>query len=178
MTLSCITLVLPAAFHSSRERISSAASEKLVSNGSGLFATRIGEIVSTPDSGLLLLSRCVPSSLSPPSPRVARKLRLNSLPVAFLRGTAIILFIVYLAYLYFQLKSHADLFLAEETDEEPEEPAMGLWSSCFALLAVTVLTAFCADILVASIDETCEQFNVPKAFVGLILLPLVGNAGE
>lgn len=60
------------------------------------------------------------------------------------RGTAIILFVVYLAYLYFQLKSHADLFVAEEGEEEEEEPAMGLWSSVVALLAVTLLTAFCA----------------------------------
>jgi len=83
------------------------------------------------DRGLISLS------LSLPPPRVAPKSN---------RGTAIILFVVYLAYLYFQLKSHADLFLAEEAEEEEEEEeaAMGLWSSGVALLVVTLLTAFCA----------------------------------
>ncbi|KAL7413246.1 Sodium/calcium exchanger protein-domain-containing protein [Mrakia frigida] len=145
MTLSCIVLVIPAAFHSSQGRILPASTA-----AAGLFGDDGLDDSKYPGSGLLLLSR----------------------------GTAIILFVVYLAYLYFQLKSHSDLFMADEIEEEEEEASMGLWSSGVALLVVTLLTAFCADFLVASIDETCEQFNVPKAFVGLILLPLVGNAAE
>ena len=43
----------------------------------------------------------------------------------------------------------------------------------FSLLAVTVVTAFCADYLVASIEETANRYSIPKAFIGLILLPIV-----
>jgi Ca2+:H+ antiporter len=39
------------------------------------------------------------------------------------RGTAIILLIVYIAYLYFQLKSHADLFTPPEPEHDEEHPA-------------------------------------------------------
>jgi Ca2+/H+ antiporter len=41
------------------------------------------------------------------------------------------------------------------------------------LLGVTVVTSFCADYLVASIEETANRYHIPKAFIGLILLPLV-----
>lgn len=62
--------------------------------------------------------------------------------------------------------------------EEEEEADMDQWSAGAWLVLVTVATAFTADILVGSIDETAEQLRIPKRFIGLILLPLVGNAAE
>jgi Ca2+:H+ antiporter len=85
------------------------------------------------------------------------------------RGTSIILFSVYLAYLFFQLKSHSTLFEAEGEDEE-EVPDMDQWSAGGWLVIVTVVTAFCADILVGSIDETATQWHLPKRSVPLLLL--------
>lgn len=32
--------------------------------------------------------------------------------------------------------------------------------------------------VVASIEETAERYHIPKAFIGLILLPIVANAAE
>ncbi|KAK7693989.1 hypothetical protein QCA50_003565 [Cerrena zonata] len=55
---------------------------------------------------------------------------------------------------------------------------MSLVSAGVCLLGVTVVTAFCADWLVASIEETAERYHIPKAFIGLILLPIVANAAE
>lgn len=80
------------------------------------------------------------------------------------RGTSIILFSVYLAYLFFQLKSHSTLFEAEGEDEE-EVPEMDQWSAGIWLVIVTVVTAFAADILVGSIDETATQWHLPKRSV-------------
>ncbi|KAF6763908.1 Sodium/calcium exchanger protein-domain-containing protein [Ephemerocybe angulata] len=105
------------------------------------------------------------------------------------RGTAIMLLFVYLSYLWFQLKSHAYLYDVEQVPEdqqsdhsveveESEEPNMNLPSAAVALLAVTVVTSFCADYLVSSIEETAERYHIPKAFIGLILLPIVANAAE
>lgn len=42
----------------------------------------------------------------------------------------------------------------------------------------TVLVAVCAEFLVSSIDGLVEGSNISEAFVGLILLPIVGNAAE
>lgn len=37
----------------------------------------------------------------------------------------------------------------------------GLW-----LVIITVITAFAADVLVGSIDETAQKWHLPKAFIG------------
>lgn len=95
------------------------------------------------------------------------------------RGTAIILLTTYIGYLIFQLRTHSGLFEAEVADgEEEEEADMDQYTAGFWLVAVTVVTAFAADVLVGSIDETAQEWNIPKRFIGLILLPLVGNAAE
>jgi Ca2+:H+ antiporter len=39
---------------------------------------------------------------------------------------------------------------------------MDKWSAGAWLVIVTVVTAFCADVLVASIDETANKWNIPK----------------
>ena len=61
------------------------------------------------------------------------------------RGTAILLLFVYIAYLVFQLKTHAYLFKAAEGQEEEEALEMSTLSAGVALLSVTVVTSFAAD---------------------------------
>lgn len=55
---------------------------------------------------------------------------------------------------------------------------MGPWSAAAVLIVVTVLVAICAEFLVDSIDSLVETAHISKTFVGLILLPIVGNAAE
>jgi Ca2+:H+ antiporter len=55
---------------------------------------------------------------------------------------------------------------------------MNLPAAVASLIGVTVVTAFCADYLVESIDEFSSKLGVPKVFIGIILLPIVGNAAE
>jgi len=99
------------------------------------------------------------------------------------RGTAIILLILYVMYLVFQLRTHTGLFdaeqqAAEEGEEEGEEPAMGPWAATGVLIVTTIAVAVCAEYLVDSIDALVERVHISKTFVGLILLPIVGNAAE
>lgn len=61
------------------------------------------------------------------------------------RGTAIVLLLVYVAYLVFQLKTHAYLFQAAEGQEEEEALEMSTVAAGTALLSVTVVTSFAAD---------------------------------
>ncbi|GAA6013231.1 hypothetical protein JCM8202_003076 [Rhodotorula sphaerocarpa] len=93
------------------------------------------------------------------------------------RGTAIILLICYACYLFFQLQTHHYLFQDPNEDEEGEAK-MNVTTAIGALVVITVVTSFCADYLVGAIDEFAQDFNIPKAFIGLILLPIVGNAAE
>lgn len=85
---------------------------------------------------------------------------------------------MYALYLVFQLKTHSYLFADEASADEEEEAKMNLPSALGALLGVTLVTAFCADYLVGSIDEFASSAGIPKMFIGLVLLPIVGNAAE
>lgn len=96
-------------------------------------------------------------------------------------GTAIILLILYVLYLYFQLVSHADFFEdpAIPHSAEPEEALLlSPWAAGVALVLVTICVAVCADYLVDSIDSVVETAHISKTFIGLILLPIIGNAAE
>lgn len=96
-------------------------------------------------------------------------------------GTAIIMLILYVLYLVFQLKTHSELFDAESQaspDGESEEPQMSPVAAAFVLIVVTIAVAVCAEFLVDSIDSLVETAHISKTFVGLILLPIVGNAAE
>jgi len=156
MTLACITLVIPAAYHSSKH---------IISPGNGKqMATMTDPLVVDLDEdgqrGLLAISR----------------------------GTAILLLGVYIAYLIFQLKTHARLFdpvtsrrdveahHIQEVTEDP--PKMSVVAAGLGLLIVTVVTSLVADYLIASIEETAKRLGISKTFIGLILLPIVANAAE
>jgi Ca2+:H+ antiporter len=108
-------------------------------------------------------------------------------------GTAIILLILYVMYLFFQLKTHHYLFdegnresaddeeNQESADDEEEEECgqiLSPWSAGVALVVVTLMVAVCAEYLVDSIDSTVKTAHISKTFIGLILLPIVGNAAE
>ena len=64
----------------------------------------------------------------------------------------------------------------DEDDDDEETPQLSLWVALFTLGASTVLVAICAEFMVSSIDAVSE--HISKTFVGLILLPIVGNAAE
>jgi len=66
----------------------------------------------------------------------------------------------------------------EEEEEEPEESTISLSFSIILLSIVTLAISFCAEYLVDSIEGISENWNLSRSFVGLILLPIVGNAAE
>jgi len=88
--------------------------------------------------------------------------------------TAIILLILYLVYLYFQMVPHAHLFKAEEAGDKE----LGFWSASVVLIFATLGITVCSDNLVDSIDGVVQSLNISRPFIGLIIVPIVGNAGE
>lgn len=157
----------------------------------------------------------------------------SSKTAALSRGTAVILFFVYCAYLWFQLKTHQEVFAQEsqkvpkrpkkngldagaikgamvqpaglvtvpgqhadggtnnemvrkvlnaapqgEEEEEEDDPQLAFPVAVATLIGSTVLIAFCAEFLVDSIDYVCTHAGISQEFLGLILLPIVGNAAE
>ncbi|KAG0657444.1 hypothetical protein C6P46_006520 [Rhodotorula mucilaginosa] len=131
------------------------------------------------------------------------------------RGTAVILLVIYLAYLAFQLFTHPHLYAdgdadpddvnvregraiplmkrhrafkpaksvakerraeegLDEEEEEEELPQLNVWEADH-----TSVPAVTAEFLVDSINGLTEQHpEISTEWVGLILLPIVGNAAE
>jgi len=91
------------------------------------------------------------------------------------RVAALFLIFMYIQLLFFQLKTHAHIF---EDGAEVELAALPMWVSVVGLLTVTLLVAIFSEYLVASIDGFTEASGISRTFVGLIILPIVGNAVE
>ena len=104
------------------------------------------------------------------------------------RVAAIFLLSMYIQLLIFQLKTHAHLFEDHPTIVEGEENAednkieekarIPMSVALFGLLLTTLSITIFSNFLVGSIDEFCAGSGVSKTFVGLIILPIVGNAVE
>lgn len=65
-----------------------------------------------------------------------------------------------------------------EAEDEEEEPLMSRTAAIMLLLISTALVAVCADFLSGAIEPMVENTGVSQAFIGLIILPIVGNAAE
>lgn len=92
------------------------------------------------------------------------------------RYTAVLLLGVYVLFLVFQLKTHAYLF--EGDGGEAEEPALSACFSAMLLAGCTVVTSMCTEALIASIEGTISSLHLSKEFIGIIMLPIIGNAAE
>lgn len=57
-------------------------------------------------------------------------------------------------------------------------PPLSKTASVFLLLGTTALVALCAEFMVSSINQLVLNTPLNEAFVGLIILPIVGNAAE
>jgi len=90
------------------------------------------------------------------------------------RFAALFLMLMYAQLLIFQIKTHAFLF----ADEDEEMASLPFWVSMAGLVIVTGVIALISRFLVDSIDGFCESTGVSKTFIGLIILPIVGNAVE
>ncbi|KAJ5960687.1 Sodium/calcium exchanger membrane region [Penicillium vulpinum] len=68
--------------------------------------------------------------------------------------------------------------VAPETASQTPEPTMSRTAAVVMLLLSTALVAVCAEFLVDAIPVMIESSTVSEAFIGLIILPIVGNAAE
>lgn len=92
------------------------------------------------------------------------------------RYCAIFLIATYALFLYFQLGTHAEFFQDEGAEEEEAE--ISVTTAVTILGSCTLIVAASSEFLVDSIEDVSENYGVPKAFIGIILLPIVGNAAE
>jgi Ca2+:H+ antiporter len=90
---------------------------------------------------------------------------------------AVLLIVAYGLGMLFSLKTHRELFASAEHGEEGEAPwPLGL--ALATLAGVTILVALVSEIFVESVQEAAETFGMTPAFVGFIVVALVGGAAE
>jgi Ca2+:H+ antiporter len=65
-----------------------------------------------------------------------------------------------------------------EEEEEGEVPQLSRIGALITLAISTVFVALCAEYMVSAIGDVTKTGGVSEEFVGLILLPIVGNAAE
>lgn len=90
---------------------------------------------------------------------------------------AVLLIGGYVLGLLFSLRTHKEAF-AGAAHEPSEEPPMPLATGIVLLLAITVLVALVSEVFVGSVQAAGEAFGMSPAFVGFIVVAMVGAAAE
>jgi Ca2+:H+ antiporter len=92
-------------------------------------------------------------------------------------GLAVLLIGGYGLGMLFSLKTHPELFASAEPGEAGEAPwPIGL--ALATLAGVTVLVALVSEVFVESVQKAAEALGMTPAFVGFIVVALVGGAAE
>lgn len=68
--------------------------------------------------------------------------------------------------------------VGEKTPDAGENDDLSRKAAVVMLLISTGLVALCAEFMVDAIDEVVENSPIKEIFIGLIILPIVGNAAE
>lgn len=92
-------------------------------------------------------------------------------------GLSLLLIVAYGLGMLYSLKTHAELFASADSGEAGHAPwPMGL--ALATLAGVTVLVALVSEIFVESVQKAAEDLGMTPAFVGFIVVALVGGAAE
>lgn len=91
-------------------------------------------------------------------------------------GASVVLILVYAGNLVYTLVTHRDIFAASEEQREPAE--WSLSKSLAILLGATAVVAAEAHLVSGALETAAGSLGLTAFFLGVIALPLVGNAAE
>lgn len=92
-------------------------------------------------------------------------------------GLSVLLIATYGLGLLFTLKTHREFFQSKKHSEE-HETTWPIGLALTTLVVVTVLVALVSEIFVESVQEAALTLGMTPAFVGFIVVALVGGAAE
>lgn len=93
-------------------------------------------------------------------------------------GLAVLLIIAYALGMLFSLKTHREEFASAAHGDEAEEKPWPIQLALLTLGVVTLLVALVSEVFVESVQQAAESFGMTPAFVGFIVVALVGAAAE
>ena len=115
--------------------------------------------------------------LAPSAVRIADSPDATTFTQQLSLGLSALLIAAYGLGMLFSLKTHRELFGSESQHGDEEH----VWSMSVALpllAVVTVLVALVSEVFVESVQHAAETFGMTPAFVGFIVVSLVGGAAE
>ena len=132
-------------------------------------------VVETTSSMLLfsLIGLCVPAFFTHTINANLLNTRYEGLSLV----VASVMFILYILSLIFSFFTHKDLY-ATTTEEEGHESKWSLKKSIAILIIATVIIAIESEFLVGGIEDITSKLGLSEFFVGIILIPIIGNAAE
>jgi Ca2+:H+ antiporter len=93
-------------------------------------------------------------------------------------GLAVLLIVAYGLGMLFSLKTHRELFGSTAHGEGEDHAPWPMGLALGTLAGVTVVVALVSEVFVESVQEAAEAFGMTQAFVGFIVVALVGGAAE
>jgi Ca2+:H+ antiporter len=90
-------------------------------------------------------------------------------------AVSVVLILVYAGNLVYTLVTHRDVFALEDEEEQNHWSAT---KSILILLGATALVAAEAHLVSGALEATAGMLGLSKFFLGIIVLPLVGNSAE
>jgi Ca2+:H+ antiporter len=91
---------------------------------------------------------------------------------------AVLLLTGYALYLVFQLRTHPHLFRSAESGGHGGEATWSVPRAVASLVGASVLAAWMSEILVGAAEGTGEALGMSEAFIGLVIVAIVGGAAE
>ena len=134
------------------------------------FNQKVSEVSST----MLLfavIGLCIPAIFTHTVPSRLLNTRYEGLSLF----VAVVMIIIYALSLFFSFNTHKDIY----NEEESEGTAKWSLKKAIVILVVsTVLIAIESEFLVNGIEPITESLGWSQFFVGIILIPVIGNAAE
>jgi Ca2+:H+ antiporter len=93
-------------------------------------------------------------------------------------GLSCLLIVAYGLGMLFSLVTHRELFASARHGEEDAETSWAIGPALVLLVVITVLVALTSEVFVESVQEAAKAFGMTPAFVGFIVVALVGAAAE
>lgn len=89
----------------------------------------------------------------------------------------IIMFVIYIFSLIFSFFTHKDIYTVN-LEEEGNTAKWSMKKAIIVLIVSTVLIAIESEFLVSGIESVTKSLGLSEFFVGIIIIPIIGNAAE
>ena len=123
---------------------------------------------------LAVLSLSIPAIFTHTLPESSLTSKLEGLNIII----AVLMLIVYAMQFVFSFVTHRYLYEETVPNDEEEATDRSLPMAITMLIASTVCIAVMSEIFVGTIEPMAESAGLSKMFVGIILVPVIGNAAE